>query len=191
MTTPTPKPSTRLDLLTAQYDTSYDYFFQRLHGLTDDEYFWEPASVCWSIRRRAEASTARVFGKGEWVLEAEFPEPTTPLVTTIAWRMCHLVAGQMIRHDYTFGGKSLHWDEIEFPSTAAEALAMLDRSHQAWRGGLGGLDDTDLDIVGLSSNPWGLDPQLPFGDILWWTNRELIHHGAEIALLRDLWRFQP
>jgi hypothetical protein len=28
---------------------------------------------------------------------------------------------------------------------------------------------------------------LPFIAIVWWTNRELIHHLAEIALLRDLW----
>lgn len=27
----------------------------------------------------------------------------------------------------------------------------------------------------------------PFGAIWWWTNRELIHHGAEIGVLRDLW----
>lgn len=190
MSTPTTKPSTRLDLLTAQYDTSYEYFSQRLECLTDDEYFWEPASTCWSIRRRAEARTPRIFGKGDWVLEVEIPEPATPLVTTIAWRLGHMISGEMIRHDYTFGSKSLHWDEIEFAGSASDALAMLDRSHQAWRAGLGNLSDADLDIVGLSSNPWGLDPNLPFGDILWWTNRELIHHAAEIALLRDLWRFQ-
>jgi hypothetical protein len=28
---------------------------------------------------------------------------------------------------------------------------------------------------------------LPFIAIVWWTNREFIHHSAEIALLRDLW----
>lgn len=37
MSTSTPKPSTRLDLLTAQYDTSYGYFSQRLEGLAEDE----------------------------------------------------------------------------------------------------------------------------------------------------------
>ncbi|MEI5036381.1 hypothetical protein RB201_38110 [Streptomyces sp. S1A(2023)] len=25
-------------------------------------------------------------------------------------------------------------------------------------------------------------------DIVWWVNQEVLHHGAEIALLRDLYR---
>jgi hypothetical protein len=33
----------------------------------------------------------------------------------------------------------------------------------------------------------GLDPQIPFIGIIRWTNRELIHHLAEVALLRDLY----
>jgi hypothetical protein len=41
--------------------------------------------------------------------------------------------------------------------------------------------------VGRSSFPWGLDPGLPLTDILWWQTREVIHHGAEIAFIRDLY----
>jgi hypothetical protein len=29
---------------------------------------------------------------------------------------------------------------------------------------------------------------VPFSIVIWWTNLEFIHHMAEIALLRDLWR---
>ena len=35
--------------------------------------------------------------------------------------------------------------------------------------------------------PYGLDPEIPFIGIIRWTNRELIHHLAEVALLRDLY----
>ena len=45
-----------------------------------------------------------------------------------------------------------------------------------------------LDKPGFGQYPYGLDPELPFIGIVWWTNRELIHHLAECALLRDLWR---
>jgi hypothetical protein len=182
--------TTRLDLLLAQYDTSFEIFRERLDGLTDDEFFWEPVSGCWSLRRSGDSVTPHAFGKGPWLLDNDRSEPDPAPLTTIAWRLCHLVAGQMERHDYTFGAKALTEDAIAFPNGAAEALAWLDRSHAAWRGGLGQLRDADLDTVGLSSYPHGRDPHLPFGDILWWTNRELIHHGAEIALLRDLWRFR-
>jgi hypothetical protein len=42
--------------------------------------------------------------------------------------------------------------------------------------------------VGFGQFPSGLDPRLPFIAVLWWMNKELIHHSAEIALLRDLYR---
>jgi hypothetical protein len=32
---------------------------------------------------------------------------------------------------------------------------------------------------------------LPFLDIAWWVNQEALHHGGEIALLRDLYRAWP
>jgi len=42
--------------------------------------------------------------------------------------------------------------------------------------------------VGHSSYPDGSDPDEPFNAIVWWVNQELLHHGAEIALLRDRYR---
>ena len=34
------------------------------------------------------------------------------------------------------------------------------------------------------------DPEDPFIEAVWWVNQELLHHGAEVALLRDLYRAQ-
>jgi hypothetical protein len=34
----------------------------------------------------------------------------------------------------------------------------------------------------------GSDPEEPFISVIWDANLEFIHHMAEIALLRDLWR---
>ena len=42
--------------------------------------------------------------------------------------------------------------------------------------------------LGHSTYPDGSDPEEPFLDIVWWVNQEVLHHGAEIALLRDLYR---
>lgn len=44
--------------------------------------------------------------------------------------------------------------------------------------------------MGLSTYPQGSDPDDPFTDIVWRVNQEVLHHGAEIALLRDLYRAQ-
>lgn len=42
--------------------------------------------------------------------------------------------------------------------------------------------------MGRSTHPNGSDPDDPFLHTAWWVNQELLHHGAEIALLRDLYR---
>ncbi|WP_146057742.1 hypothetical protein [Streptomyces sp. SM10] len=41
---------------------------------------------------------------------------------------------------------------------------------------------------GDSTEPYGSGPEDFFVDIVWWADRELLHHGAEIVLLRDLSR---
>ncbi len=43
-------------------------------------------------------------------------------------------------------------------------------------------------MVGRSTYPYGSDAEEPFIDTVWWVNQELLHHGAEIALLRDVYR---
>lgn len=49
-----------------------------------------------------------------------------------------------------------------------------------------GLDDTGLaQPCGPAEGPWA---DLPMAALVLHINREVIHHGAEIALLRDLWR---
>jgi hypothetical protein len=45
-----------------------------------------------------------------------------------------------------------------------------------------------LDTPGFGQYPWGSDPEEPFISVIWEANLEFIHHMAEIALLRDLWR---
>ncbi len=173
--------ATRLDLLVRQLDVSYDALRDRCAGLTDAEYLWEPVPHCWTVRPTGDNGT----GMGE-VTGGGRVEGQPPFVT-IAGRMAHLTNGCLLpRWDWTFGTRSLDRPR-EFPLTADAALAAMNDAFRRWRDGLGTLTDDQLDVVGLSQYPAGLDPTLPFGDILWWNNRELIHHGAEIALLRDLW----
>ncbi|MBC8076520.1 MAG: DinB family protein, partial [Chloroflexales bacterium] len=43
----------RLVSLLAQFDFARERLANRLVGLTDDEYLWEPVPHCWSIRPRS------------------------------------------------------------------------------------------------------------------------------------------
>lgn len=156
--------------------------------MTDDEYFWEPVAGCWSLRRRGKALGPHPAGKGEWLLDGGRPEPEPPPFTTIAWRMCHACVSPLFRHDYTFGGHSLTTDDIEWPSTAHDASALMKETHFRWRNAIANVSTADLDTIGFSQNPLGLDPGVPFVDLIAWTNLEFAHHAAEIACLRDLYR---
>ena len=181
----------RLDPLLQQFDFALDRLVTRLDGMTDDEYRWEPVAGCWSIRERGTPAGNRAYGSGNLLLEVNVPPPTPEPFTTIAWRLTHLACGLAMRADYTTGNKAMVWDDFIVPATAASGIETLVASGAAWRDALTSADDAALDQVGRSSFPWGLDPDLPFLDICWWVNQELLHHGAELALLRDLYRARP
>lgn len=162
----------------------------RLEGLTDQEYHWEPVPGAWGLRPRDQARTPMAAGAGNLVVDFAHPEPTPPPVTTIAWRIAHLVVGVLgARVAAHFGGPPMGYDTHVYPRSADEALAELDRAYTAWIKGVSGLDDDAL------AQPCG-PAEGPFAD---WTtaalilhiHREVIHHGAEIALLRDLYASWP
>jgi hypothetical protein len=77
---------------------------------------------------------------------------------------------------------------VDFTPSATLALERLWPLVGRWRDSVAAMTDEQLDKPGFGQYPWGLDPEIPFAGIVWWTNRELIHHLAECALLRDLWR---
>jgi hypothetical protein len=96
----------------------------RLSGLTDDEYFWRPVPDCWTISARGVSRAPVSLGAGEFTLDFGEPVDDREPMTTIAWRLGHLIVG------------------------FADA---------------------------------------PMARLILYTNLEVIHHGAEICLLRDLY----
>lgn len=182
MTTPTD-----LQPLLSQYTFGVEQLLDRLVGMSDEEYLWEPVEGCWSIRPRSEARSNAPVG-GNWIMDLSRPEPDPPPFTTIAWRMTHLSSSLAARADHTNGTRSVTRDDLVIARTAEEAIEYFRLASSQWQGALESAGEEHVHEVGYSQLPWGLDPQLPFIEIAWWVNKELIHHGAEIALLRDLYR---
>jgi len=113
----------------------------RFEGLTDDEYLWEPAQPAWNVRPRTGEGQP---GTGPFTVDFAYPEPDPPPVTTIAWRLAHIIVGVLgARVASHFGGPAVDYGSYAYAGTAALVLHI---------------------------------------------NREVIHHGAEVALLRDLYR---
>lgn len=161
-----------------------------LEGLTDDEYLWEPVPGCWSVRPRAEVTAPLSAGAGDLVVEFAVPEPVPAPVTTIAWRLVHLVVGVFgMRNADHFDGPRIGYDRYEIPGTARGPLADLDGAHDRWVGGVRRLGDEGLDRrVGEAERPFASHP---YSALVLHIHREVIHHGAEILLLRDLYRHWP
>lgn len=199
---PTPP---RLVPLLAQYDWTCERLVNRLSGpsgdsgdgenieipaITDDEYRWEPVPNSWTVRPRADGpgpGATVLAGTGEWGRDGGRPHPWPPPITTIAWRLEHLSEMLAARADYTVGSHSLTGDDYRYSGDAAGGITSFKTGASAWRAALLAADDAALDTVGWSSYPNGSDPEDPFLDTVWWVNQEVLHHGAEIALLRDLY----
>lgn len=152
----------------------------RLDGLTDEEYLWEPVPDCWTVRRLDDGSTTADYA---------LSEPDPPPFTTIAWRMTHIANPVLaMRVNHHFGDGTWRIDEADWPTTAGAGLAALDSAYEEWVAGVRSLGDDGLARpCGPSEGPYA---DHPFAALVLHINREVVHHGAEIACLRDLYRWQ-
>lgn len=162
------------DLLADQLDFHWSHQLRpRLDGLSDDEYFWQPVSDCWTVHP-------------DGGVDFSYPEPTPTPLTTIAWRLAHVIIGVFAMRNHShFGGPAADYESWTYATDAATALAQLDAEYQRWTAGVRVLSDDDLNRpCGPAEGPYADEPM---SVLVLHINREVIHHGAEIALLRDLY----
>ncbi|GAB2946751.1 DinB family protein [Nonomuraea fastidiosa] len=157
----------------------------RLEGLTDDEYFWSPVPNPWSVWPRGKSTAPIQAGAGDFTIDFAFPEPKPAPFTTIAWRLGHVIVGVLaVRSANHFGGPPASYETWTYAGTAAEALDQLDTELDRWLAGVRGLSEEEL------RRPIGETeafPEAPMAALIQHIHRELIHHLAEVCLLRDLY----
>ncbi len=176
------------DSLAEQLDWQWqNHLRPRLNGLTDHEYFWEPVPGCWSVRQRSGSTAPRQVGTGDWVFEFAYPEPDPPPVTTIAWRLAHMIVGVLgERNASHFGGPPVNFEEFAYAGSAAGALEQLDDAYAIWNKAVRALGPDGLARpCGPAEGPYA---EYPLAQLVLHINREALHHGAELALMRDLYR---
>lgn len=165
-----------------------NHLWPRLQGLTDDEYRWEPVPGAWSVRPGPDGVLALDGSVGS--------PPDPPPVTTIAWRLMHVAVGCFYTRASTFfGDGSVPADADMFdpchqparlPATATEALEFLESSYRWWTDGLLTLDEAAFTRpMGPRASYFG---DGPMAALVLHVNRETMHHGGEIGVLRDLYR---
>ena len=165
------------EVLRAQWGASCVRLDARLTGLTDDEFLWEPCASCWSVRPG---------DAGRWVMDYVVPGPEPAPVTTIAWRMQHIAHGNWMYWEHSFGPAAKTFFDLPNFGTAEEAIADLVASQQRVTSTLADVDDEGLD----EERPTHFGVTWPARRVLATLVEEQVHHGAEIGLLRDLYRWR-
>ena len=187
-------------------DHSFERTRRRLDGLTDGEYFWEPVPNCWTVRQQPH---------GNFAVDWSFSPTGSGPFTTIAWRVLYLIncygsnrtatwlalepvdgpgakldllVPATVPSDTGFSQDDMPSHLKTIPGTAAEALDMLERAHEVWRRYLTTVTEETLDEpLGPNAGQYAGNPRAGF---VFHMLDEFIHHGAEIGVLRDLYRSQ-
>jgi hypothetical protein len=168
-----------LPVMLTGFDDAWARLDARLDGLTQDEYLWEPVEHAWTVRETPAG----------WLADWQDPDPDPAPVTTIAWRLWHVASdclADYLRHSdvprpIAVAGRAWY-GEVE------PALADLRASATAFRSTMAALGE---DGIWSPMGPrWGRYGDEPWAALLVHATDELSHHGAEIALLRDLWRWR-
>jgi hypothetical protein len=166
-----------LRVLQNQWRHGCERLLRRLDGLDDDEYRWEPVEGCWNVRP-APASP------GGWTIDYPEIHPDPPPFTTIAWRMHHIADGNTIYWEHAFGPRTRRFGDLRPHGAVHDAVEHLVESQRPITVTLERLDDELLDEL----RPTHLGVAWPARRVLVVLIDEQLHHGAEIGVLRDLYR---
>lgn len=171
--------TSQLSDLLALSDFAGDRLKTRIEGITDDEYFWEPVPDVWTVRK-GEDGTMRPD-------HSSLPPEPAPF-TTLAWRLTHLV-------DMLQGERTATWIRVSpleddgsppVPRNAAEAVDAISHAYDVWRRRLSSVDVSLLpEPMGPIAGPYADES---INSFVLHILDELIHHGAEVGVVRDLYR---
>ncbi|HEX5120394.1 MAG TPA: DinB family protein [Pseudonocardiaceae bacterium] len=173
-----------LDDLVVLSDFAWERLRDRLTGLTEDEYRWEPVAKCWTVRAAGDGTFTADGHQGTYRSAGE-----TELFTTLPWRLHHLTV--VLGEDRN--GRWLRVPDAptavtEPAGTAEDALARLADAYAAWRTLLTMVSEAALtEPMGEVAGPFAESTGRAF--VLHILD-ELIHHAAEAAMLRDLYDAQ-
>jgi hypothetical protein len=158
-------------------DDTWQRPIDRLEGLTDEEYLWEPVSGSWTVRPGPDGACTWYFA---------WSEADPPPVTTLAWRLAHITVNDDRFRPWLGLARQRSRSHWTLPSTAGAAPDAAEATKAEWHEDLVEVTDADLwEKIGPVGGPYADNTRVSW--VLHFLD-EVIHHGAEIALLRDLYR---
>lgn len=166
-----------IPLLFNGFDFMWARTRDRTVGLTDAEYLWEPVPDMWTVRPQGE----------RWVADrTPGPDPVPAPVTTIAWRMWHIadcLASYVAPHlgEWPLPGEFRDWFGAAEPARAA-----METAYAVFRERVTALGEDGL--AAELGPAWGAYQHEPWAGLVIHAIDEVVHHAAEIGVLRDLYR---
>jgi hypothetical protein len=165
-----------MPVLMTGLDDAWQRLSTRLRGLSQDEYLWCPVDDAWSVRPVGD----------RWQVDLADPAPVPAPVTTIAWRMWHIGSDCLATYvSPSLGPSPLPLQGRDWFGEVAPAVEALDTSYAVFRQRITGLGEEGL--WGQLGPSWGPFAESTWADLAVHALDELSHHGAELALLRDLY----
>ncbi|MQA87586.1 MAG: DinB family protein [Streptosporangiales bacterium] len=164
-----------ISLLRWQFDLTWSLFDFHLGALTDEDYLWEPAAGCWTVRES---------GDGTWLADWEEPEPDPAPPATIGWLTWHIGWWWTAALAAAGGTTPKAPGEVAWPGNAAAAARWLGALRADWIEVLDRLTEDDLGAP--ASFPWENRQDRTFAHMAGWVNAELMKNAAEVGQLRLL-----
>ncbi|GAA2060231.1 DinB family protein [Streptomyces albiaxialis] len=165
----------RTALLRWQFDMTWSLFEYHAERLEEADHLWEPAEVCWTVRKGADGLWRPDFAEVE-------PEPVP--VPTIAWVTWHMGWWWSTALAHLRGRTPPERTEVTWPGDGASALAWLRGLREEWLAALDTLPDPALDAP--APFPWHNDPDHTLAHTLAWANAELMKNATELGHVRML-----
>ncbi len=155
-------------------EDAYTRLRDRLQGLTDEEFFWQPVPDAWTVYEDRP---------GHWTYDYEIPDPKPAPVTTIAWQVVHLGTTRLMYHEWAYGEAKLTFPEIDIPRDTKGAMHLLEHGFELLKRDLN--DETEAGLDRPRKTNWSeLWPAWRIFTSM--TNHDALHTGA-IGALRDLY----
>ncbi|MGR4851012.1 DinB family protein [Streptomyces sp. LARHCF252] len=165
----------RTELPRWQFELTWSLFEYHLERLEPGDFLWEPAPLCWTMRRAPD---------GTWVPDWADTEPDPVPVPTIGWVSWHIGWWWSVTLDHVRGLPPRHRTDIAWPGEGAPTVEWLRDLRTQWLAVLDGLTDSDLDAT--ASFPSQGDPEHTVAHMVAWVNAELMKNVTEIGQLRML-----
>jgi hypothetical protein len=147
---------------------------ERVAGISAEEHGWKPVPDAWTV------------GDDGAVEHAAVPRPDPAPLPTIAWLLWHLANENLCG----FAQRAFGIDPLGIPIDRwyTDVDASIDGVRRAWAGFRRGIEEPLMhELLGPAFGPYA---EATYAALVLHALDEVVHHGAQVGMTRDLYRLR-